>query len=299
MRVVGLPGLLGALLLVRCGPEAANVIVRAGFYTAEDFETPRVLPFLDGEIAVFTAPRPGRARPNEDAALHLALAPNRGVLAVADGAGGEPAGRRAASVALQEILSRFGGDDLASQREAVLSGFDRANRAVIDLGVGACTTLALVSLIDRSIRSFHAGDSLVLVVGQRGKRKLATIAHSPVGYAVQAGLIDEEEALVHEDLHVVSNMIGVAEMRVEMSARLRLAPRDTLLVASDGVGDNLSPDEIGELIRKGPLGKAALRLAAAVAERMRSTDPATPGKPDDVTFVLYRLNRGRMRSRSG
>ena len=131
-------------------------------------------------------------------------------------------------------------------RAAILNGIEAANQAVRDLGTGAATTLALVEIQDRTIRTYHVGDSEILVTGQRGKVKLQTIPHSPIGYAVEAGLMEEEEAIHHEARHVISNVIGSDQMRIEMGPPTELAPRDTLLLASDGLFDNLFPDEIVE-----------------------------------------------------
>ncbi|MHC4550915.1 MAG: PP2C family protein-serine/threonine phosphatase [Planctomycetota bacterium] len=260
--------------------------VDAHLYLEQSLETAEVLDFCGGRLAAFTAPR--REGLNEDAALRMELDPGRGVLAVADGAGGEAAGGRASAAAVRSVLAQL--EQLAdrSLREAILSGFDDANHAVSDLGVGAATTLALVRLDAGTVRSYHVGDSVVLVVGQRGKRKLETIAHSPVGYAVEAGVLDETDALHHEERHVVSNLLGAPDMRVEMSGALKLAPRDTVLVASDGVSDNLHVDELVELIRKGPLAKVAARLAETALQRMRAPRETLPSKPDDLTFFLFR-----------
>ena len=257
----------------------------------QDMAAPEVFDFCGGQVAVFTAACPGRSGPNEDGILQVRLDAQRGVLAVADGAGGTPAGARASAAALRSVLERLEGADAAQLREAVLSGFDDANRAVGDLGVGAATTLALVRIEDGTVRSYHVGDSLVLVFGQRGKRKLETIAHSPVGYAVEAGLLDEQEALHHDERHLVSNLVGLPDMRLEISGSLQLAPRDTVLLASDGLSDNLHVEELVELARKGPLDRVAERLATTALDRMRTPRETLPSKPDDLTFLLYRPAR--------
>jgi serine/threonine protein phosphatase PrpC len=254
----------------------------------QDMTTPEMFDFCGGRLAVFSAACPDRDGPNEDGALHVQLDPHHGVLAVADGAGGAAAGARASASALRSLQVRLGATDIASLRESVLAGFDDANQAVKELGVGAATTLALVRLRDGAVRSYHVGDSLVLVFGQRGKRKLETISHSPVGYAVEAGLLDEQEALHHDERHLVSNLVGQPDMRVEISGALKLALRDTVLVASDGLSDNLHVDELVELARKGPLEGVAERLASMALDRMRTPRETLPSKPDDLTFLLYR-----------
>ena len=80
---------------------------------------------------------------------------------------------------------------------------------------------------------------MILAIGQKGKIKLQTISHSPVGLAVESGHLDESEAMHHEQRHVVSNVVGDQTMRIEVGAKLMLAPRDTVLLSTDGLFDNL------------------------------------------------------------
>ena len=113
----------------------------------------------------------------------------------------------------------------------------------------------------------------------------------PVGVdlvVVQSGLLDEQEALHHDERHIVSNVVGAVDMRIEIGPEVELARRDTLLLATDGLLDNLTPEEIVEMVRKGPLGPAARRLAAVARARMERPEGGRPSKPDDLTFVLFR-----------
>jgi serine/threonine protein phosphatase PrpC len=173
-------------------------------------------------------------------------------------------------------------------RGAILNGFEDANQAVLGLGFGAATTLAAVEVQGSRVRPYHVGDSLILVVGQRRKVKLHSVPHSPVGYGVESGLIDEKEAMYHEERHIVSNVLGAQDMRIEIGPVLELAPRDTLLIASDGLWDNLHTEEIVEVVRKGPLLVAVDSLATKCDDRMRNGGDSTPSKPDDLTFILFR-----------
>jgi serine/threonine protein phosphatase PrpC len=90
---------------------------------------------------------------------------------------------------------------------------------------------------------------------------------------------------------VISNVIGSEHMHVEMGPAIRMAARDTLVLASDGLLDNLLPSEIVELVRTGRLERTVGQLAAVAIERMNATaDSAatTPSKPDDLTIIAYR-----------
>ncbi len=256
----------------------------------EEMEEARLVPLAGGRAALFSVRSPDKDGPNEDGAALLPAAGGRGVLVVADGMGGRPAGATASATALGCLHESVGaaGADEASLRAAILDGFEQANRRILDLGLGAGTTLAVAELADGRLRPFHVGDSGILVVGQRGKLKLQTVMHSPVGYAVEAGVIDEEEALHHEHRHIVSNLVGSPDMRIEVGSPRRLRARDTVLLASDGLLDNLGLHEIVDTIRSGPLERVAEELAGAARRRMLEPRDGAPSKPDDCTFVLYR-----------
>ena len=168
---------------------------------------------------------------------------------------------------------------------------EKANQAVLDLGVGAATTLAVVEIQASQIRPYHVGDSEILVVGQRGKVKLHIVPHSPVGYAVESGMLDKDAAMYHADRHLVSNLIGTNDMHIQVGAPLELSRYDTVLLASDGLADNLHLEEIVALVRKGPLEKAAESLSRKAIDRMCNASEGKPSKPDDLTFILYRRDR--------
>jgi serine/threonine protein phosphatase PrpC len=253
-------------------------------------DAPELHAFGGGELCVFTAPRPGAGGGNQDGAALVELGPGRGVLAVADGLGGQPQGEKAARLALESLVDAVLESDArgGTLRHAILDGFERASQRVQGLGVGAATTLVVVEIDGGRLRGYHVGDSMILVVGQRGRRKLQTVSHSPVGYAVEAGVLDESEALHHDELHLISNMVGAADMRLEVGSPRALAPRDTVLLASDGLLDNVHLEEIVEVVRRGPLDVAAQRLVDLARWRMAGGDDEGPCKPDDTTFVVFR-----------
>lgn len=246
--------------------------------------------FAGGELAVYTSPAPGESGGNQDGAALVELGPGRGVLAVADGLGGQPGGEKAARVSLEALVDSVLASDAreGSLRVAILDGFERASEHVRALGIGAATTLVVVEIESGQLRTYHVGDSMILLIGQRGRRKLQTVSHSPVGYGVEAGMIDESDALHHDELHLISNMVGAADMRIEIGSPRPLAPNDTVVLASDGLLDNLHLEEIAECVRKGPIQAAAGRLVEQSRERMSGRDANEPSKPDDTTFIAFR-----------
>jgi serine/threonine protein phosphatase PrpC len=265
----------------------------SALYVDRDMSDPEIHRVGGGRAAVFSARCPGKGSANEDAAAILSFGDDACVLLVADGMGGERAGQEAAALAIREMRSAIGEAEREGWmlRTAIMNGIERANRGILELGVGAGTTLASVEVQDGAVRPYHVGDSTILLVGQRGKVKLQTVAHSPVGFAVEAGVLDASEAMHHEDRHLVSNMLGVPDMRIEVGSSRRLAPLDTLLVASDGLSDNLHTKEIIECIRRGPLADVARELVRDARRRMEKPAEGEPSKPDDLTLVGFRRGR--------
>jgi len=243
-----------------------------------------------GHVAVSTVADIDKPGPNEDSAAIVPVNGDGLVLMVADGVGGLPAAKRASNLAVQTICDYVSnaGEEETRLRTAILDGIEAANRALLELGTGSATTLALAETRQDYIRSYHVGDSSIWLCGQRGRLKLQTTPHSPVGFAVESGLMDESDALLHEELNVISNAIGTTDMRIEISSELPLAARDTVLIASDGLFDNLLEREIIDTIRKGPLSTAIQTLTALAAARMREQHDDAPSKPDDFTAVLFR-----------
>jgi serine/threonine protein phosphatase PrpC len=241
-------------------------------------------------VVLFSTRSPDKTTVNEDSAGLLAIDDEHGILIVADGAGGQRNGAQASQIAIKclaEVLHKNAVDD-SGLRNAILSGIESANQQILALGTGAASTLVVVELNGRRVRSYHVGDSMALVVGQRGKLHMQTVAHSPVGYGVEAGLLDENEAMLHEHRHIVSNMLGMNEMRIEMGPEVELAEHDTLIIASDGLFDNLPVEEIVQQIRCGDLVETAVQLVADTHHCMQQSDESRPGKPDDLTFIMMR-----------
>ena len=136
----------------------------------------------------------------------------------------------------------------------------------------------------------------VLVTGGLGKIKLLTVSHSPVGMALESGLLDEAEAMHHEERHIVSNVVGSAGMRIEIGAKRKLAPRDTVLLASDGLaeastsdGEPLGYERLSELLA--PLDGAPADWLRALFEELRSE--TSTDLEDDWTGVVLNDHNNR------
>ena len=243
-----------------------------------------------GDFVAYTCRAPDKTTTNEDTVAVVPYGPQAAVLIVADGAGGLPAGKRASLTAVTTLIESLhrSAERTLLLRTAILNGIDAANLAVKDSGNGSATTLTVVTIEGLLARAYQIGDSEAVVVGQRGRTRLQTTAHSPTGFAVEAGFLDQREALHHEERHLVSNFLGTPDMRIDVGAQVELQPRDTVMLASDGLMDNVHFDEIVERIRKGPLEDAASKVIGLARRRMADESSSQPSKPDDLSLILFR-----------
>ncbi len=244
-----------------------------------------------GEVATVSIANSEKSGANEDSAAIIPINDKYLVLIVADGVGGMAGARRASNLTVNTIRKHVENIDETNGprlRTAILDGIEAANQAVLALGTRSASTLALAELGPGYVRTYHVGDSILLMCGQRGALKLLTTPHSPVGFAMEAGLIDESEALQHAELNLIFNVIGSADMRIEIGSELPIAARDSLLLASDGLTDNVLQEEIIDSIRTGPVGNALFTVTNIAQQRMADEQTGLPSKPDDCTAILFR-----------
>ena len=243
-----------------------------------------------GSLFAFSCPAPDKETPNEDAVAAIPYGPDAAVLIIADGAGGLPAGRRASRLAVRSLEKSLieAMSETMLLRTAILNGIEAANQAVLSLASGSATTMTVVTIEGLLARTYQVGDSEAMVVGQRGRIKSQAMAHSPTGFAVEAGFLDERAALHHKERHLVSNFIGTTDMHIDMGIDVKLKPRDTVLLASDGLTDNIHVQEIVEMIRKGPLSAAIDSMSSLARRRMSVESKHQPSKPDDLSVILFR-----------
>ena len=263
-----------------------NVVMLDGAFESERIR----LAVGGGSLVAYTSRSPDKHTENEDTVAIIPWGPQAAVLVVADGAGGLPAGKKAsmtAALTLAESL-QLALEKTLLLRTAILNGIEAANDAVRDLANGSATTLTVMTIEGRLARSYQIGDSEALVVGQRGLIKLQTTVQSPTGFAVEAGFLDQREALHHAERHLVSNFMGTVDMSIDVGAAVELRPRDTIVLASDGVTDNVHIDELVEMVRKGPLDEAADTVIAKAVQRMATERPGQPSKPDDLSLIVFR-----------
>ena len=215
---------------------------------------------------------------NEDSALI-----NGVLIAVADGMGGHAGGEVASKVAittLAQILPLLNNDEMDSEsledflQSAVLDVDNeiRLTAEADDRLSGMGTTLTAIALYRNKAYVLHTGDSRAYRL--RGKEfTQITKDHSVVQELIDAGTITEEEAAVHPQRSVLTNVLMGHGNITPLLIEYEVKAGDKFLLCSDGLSNVVSNQEIHKYLDE---DDALSKLISLTYER---------GAPDNVTVV--------------
>jgi protein phosphatase len=225
----------------------------------------------------------GMVRANNQDQLLLA-AP---VFAVADGMGGHAAGEVASLTAVDALRAAFEHGPVASP-QALAEAARAANRAVWDTAqtdaelYGMGTTLTALALVPdgagaETVAVVNVGDSRTYRFSD-GDLEQVTLDHSYVAELVAEGRIDEAEAEVHPQRHVLTRALGVApDVDVDLLV-IPPVPGDRYVLCSDGLSREVTDAQVAALLRRlSDPGDAARELVATAKLH---------GGSDNITVVV-------------
>jgi serine/threonine protein phosphatase PrpC len=231
---------------------------------------------------------------NEDS---IAMDPELGVVAVADGMGGHRAGEVASAMAAQIVLAGLrqrlaelgSSADPHSPLLAVEESINQANLAIWGaahahagrLGMG--TTLALALFHDNRIVIAHVGDSRIYRL-RGGKLRLMTRDDSLLRDQIDAGLISIADVGESHNRNLVTQALGVAEQVAAHVRQVDAMPGDILLLCSDGLNDLVEDADIELILQE--LG-ANLPLAAQLLVQTAKDN----GGYDNITAIVARVRK--------
>lgn len=169
------------------------------------------------------------------------------LIAVADGMGGHVGGEIASRVAIEAASAEPA--DVLTAAERV----DAANAAVLDAirndtGLAGMGTTLTLGIFDEEgvLRIGHIGDSRVYLL-RDGHMTQITTDHTLVSDLVARGQITPFEALTHPRRHLLTRVIGMADVNAEALDR-PLVAGDRVLLCSDGLTTMVPDHAIAEIL---------------------------------------------------
>ena len=228
------------------------------------------------------------------------------LFAVADGMGGHDGGDLASQIVVEELaLVPHTAYSAASGAEAILDAFRATQQRLLAYGAthrgsdgrrwrgGTTAVVALLvehegkahwllaNLGDSRIYTFDADD------GDGGRLDRVSTDHSVVQELIDAGMITEEEALVHPERHIVTRALGGPEDVAPDFFVLPVAETPRVLLCSDGINGMVPDPEIAAVL-------AAHRDPVAAADGLVEAALAAGGV-DNATAVVIDATSGAER----
>jgi serine/threonine protein phosphatase PrpC len=193
------------------------------------------------------------------------------LLAVSDGMGGHQAGEVASALVIESLSRELAKDQQGPLHKQLEEAVLRANRRVHNAarsaerhGMGATLTAIMI----RGTEAFIAevGDSRGYLV-RNGRLRQMTRDQSMVQMLVDQGVMSREDARKAPGKNVILQAVGLApDVRVAIG-RLELRRGDRLMLCSDGVSNQMSDDELRQILTKSEPREACETMIALANER--------------------------------
>jgi protein phosphatase len=223
----------------------------------------------------------------EDAPQGGTDSPNRyALLLVADGMGGQVAGKEASETAVDVVKTLFAakaktGKPLKDIKKFLVEAFREANKAVFKKGEAQAanmgTTLTTVFIDDHNAYIGHVGDSRAYHIRGREIRQV-TEDHSLAEDMVKKGKATREEVSRSPMRSMLTRSIGTKEqVAVDEPIGIELEDGDCLVLCTDGLTNLVEEQEILSVIHNtADLQKACNKLVDMARKR---------GGHDNITVV--------------
>jgi protein phosphatase len=206
------------------------------------------------------------------------------LFAVADGMGGHAGGEVAARLAVDALSVAFrrqptgaGLSEAVSEANTVVWQHSQENPELRGMG----TTLTAMSLVNEDgtdvLALVNVGDSRSYRFHD-GELTQITTDHSLAEEMVRTGELTSTEASVHPHRHILTRALGVASGVAVDLWRIQPVRGDRYLLCSDGLTNELTSDQISEVLSSVPDPRQAAELLVQAAR--------THGGSDNITVVI-------------
>lgn len=221
----------------------------------------------------------GRRKHNEDAVLSR---PEAGLWCVADGMGGHEAGDVASQMLVSTLADLKPTAELVDCIDQVDDILESVNDRLRDYsatefgGKTMGSTVVVMCARDDVGACLWAGDSR-LYRWREGELAQISTDHSEVQKLVESGVLSQEEADNHPNANVITRAVGGAPVLHVDVTLFSVEPGDRFLLCSDGLYNEVLPDEIALELASGDVDQAARNLLDLALQR---------GARDNVSVIV-------------
>lgn len=240
----------------------------------------------------------GKSRGNNEDAVWVDA--ETGLLIVADGMGGHQSGEVASGMAVttiptnyRQLLKGKTAGEIMDKRFSTETNrlgfclklanqliFEASKRYPEDHGMGTTCTAILIS--DNRLSVAHVGDTRCYLI-RRGEMEQLTNDHSLVMEQVRHGLMSKDDERVQSGQNILTRSMGTeAEVKIDLDEH-PLFPGDLLLLVSDGVGKEMTDEQVLETVRATP-------EPAQLVQRLIEQCNAAGGR-DNITVAVAALSK--------
>jgi serine/threonine protein phosphatase PrpC len=193
------------------------------------------------------------------------------LLAVSDGMGGHQAGEVASALVLESLQRELTQDATSPTHKQLEEAVLRANRRVHNAarsaerhGMGATLTAVMIKGTEAFIA--EVGDSRGYLL-RNGRLRQVTRDQSMVQMLVDQGVMTEADARKAPGKNVILQAVGLGpDVRVAIG-KLELRRGDRLMLCSDGVSNQITDDELRQIMTSSPPREACETMIALANER--------------------------------
>lgn len=214
---------------------------------------------------------------NQDRFLVREFSDDSILIAVADGAGGGPAGQEASGVVIEKLnefqpVSQSPEDHLVSlMHEADQEIYEAVAKEPNRKGMGSTLTAAFIK--GEVVSWAHVGDSR-LYLFRGDELTQVTEDDTMAGFLLTEGEITREESRVHPGRNFLFDFVGSGEFEEE-SGSFPIQENDLLLLTTDGLHDRVREEKLVSILRSNNGLKKKLDELVAIALEESGKDNVT------------------------
>lgn len=199
-----------------------------------------------------------------------------GVVAIADGVGGNNAGA---------VASHFVAERLAALKSVCTEALSAINEELLVLSASSpeynnmATTLSGIALYGEKACLFSIGNTRVYSLRSGKYLKLLTNDDTTLNYLLAAGRISAEDALSFDRRNEITACFGGGSKHLfKIKCRELSPPFSPFMITSDGIHDYISVDVMEDILAENGISIAACKAMLSAAR--------AAGSNDDISIVL-------------